>query len=199
MLKAKNCFFIEYPQMHNDKIRYGTLELHDYTDIKPEWKLILHGEVISVPEGFTYDWDQDIKIGDRIYFKYNVANPNNITEIDGKKYLRVDAFGIFAYVRDGKIYPFGDYSLSKAMFEEHDTVEVEGKEVKGKMVGGLFLVKDIQHDKRLTKIAYTNSDDFSAGDTVLMDRSCDQEYIVEGQKFFVIENRDILGVWIEED
>ena len=196
-MKTNNCFFIEYPKKHEDDIRHGSLILHNYTSIKPEWKLILHGKVIGIPARFDYEFDQEIIEGDTIYFDYLQVQESNMVEIDGKNYLRVDAFKTFAYVRDGVINAFGRYVIGSAIWDEHEVVEVNGKEIRVKTKGNLVIGTEIKYDKRTVNIDYVSKMGeelgLQSGDKAIMLDYCDQKYKIEGKEYFVIEVENIIG------
>lgn len=195
-MTSKDRFVIEYPKMQEDTIKYGTLEIYDYKEIKPEWKLILHGKVLENPLSKKH---QRLKKGDLIYFHYLEADEDNM--IDGM--LLVDAKRVFCYVRDGQIHPYGDYILTVPAYPENtEKIEVDGKEITA-IIGKSGLVEkvDIKHDKRLTKVVYAGENDLGidSGDMVIMTRSSDQFYKIEGKDMFPIPKQEIVGKFCESN
>lgn len=189
-MRSIHRFVIDYPRMQDDMIKHGTLELHDYKDIKPEWKLILWGKVIENP---IHKKHQRLKKGDMIYFHYLEADEDNIVDDT----LLVDARKVFCYVRDGQIYPYGNFLLTIPAYPDNtEKIEVDGKEINA-IVGKSGLVEkvDIEHDKRLTKVMYSGTNDLGIQDEdmVIMTRSSDQFYKIEGKDMFPIPQEEIIG------
>ena len=189
-MRSINKFAIDYPMLQDDKIRHGTLVLHDFKDIKPEWKLILHGKVIHSPVSKKH---KDLKKGDTIYFHYLEADEDNM--MDGM--LFVDALKVFCYVRDGVIHTYNDFVLTVPAYPENtQKIDVDGKEITA-FVGKSGLVEkiDIEHSKNLTRVLHCddNTLGLNPDDVVIMRKSSDQFYKIEGRDMFPIPERDIVG------
>lgn len=188
----KDEFWVNYPKLHKDEAKHGGLIIYKDTSYKPEWNLILHGEIVSLPNGFSgryKDLEGIIQLGDKVYFNYLCADESCMYE----GLLKVPVESVFCYIRDGKINMFGGHVFCVAKWDEHEEVEVEGKIIKAKMSGNLVTGLDIKYDKRQTYIAHIGENtDISVGDLVVMERHCDQKYEIEGKEYFVMHEENVL-------
>lgn len=188
-MKCKDSFVIDYPEQFENHHKHGDLILLSDTNFNPEWKKILYGDVLENPLNIKH---KQLQKGDRIYFHYLISEDEYMHE--GKLLVPVDA--VFCYVRDGKIYPYGEYVLGKPAYPENTTeIEVDGKKIQT-IIGKSGLVEkvDIQHDKRLTKIVYSQDEfEIKAGDMAIMTHASDQFYKIEGEDMFPIPYEELLG------
>jgi len=193
-MKSIHKFKIKYPKLQDDKLIHGTLQLHDSKEFKPEWKLILKGEVIENP---ISDNHEKLEKGDVIYFHYLEADEDNMVG----ETLFVSADKVFCYVRDGKIHTYGEFILTVPAYPENaEKIEVAGKEMNVILSkSGLVEKIDIKHSKKLTRVLYcdNNTLGIEAGDVVIMRQSSDQFYKIEGRDMFPIPPRDIIGKYLD--
>jgi co-chaperonin GroES (HSP10) len=193
-MKTKDHFWIEYPKTHNDQAKVGNLVLFKDPSYKEAWNRILYGNVVEKPYGFSKKYEHlegAVNLGERIYFKYLVAEPENMHQENGKQYLKVPVWDTFCFVRK-EIHTYNDVVLCSPKWEEHEEVEVGDKKMKAKTKGNLVVGLDIKYDKRLVKVEYANSELFKRGDTVVMDRHCDEKYEIEGKEYFVMRESNVL-------
>ncbi len=193
-MRTKDHFWVEYPKTHKDEAKIGSLVIFKDPSYNEVWNRILYGSVAELPLGFSKNYrhlEGVVSVGERIYFKYLVAEPENMYGINGKTLLKVPVWDTFCYIRDG-IKPYNDVVLGKAKWEEHEEVLVGDKKLKAKTKGGLVVGLDIRYDKRLVSVKHTNSNLFADGDTVVMDRHCDEKYEIEGEEFFVMRESNVL-------
>jgi hypothetical protein len=188
-MKCKDSFVIDYPERFDNKHRHGTLELISDVDFEPDWKKILKGEVLENPLSDKY---QKLEKGDVIYFHYLIAEEEYMHEDK----LMVPCESVFCYVRNGDIFPYGEYVLTEPAYpEESEAIEVDGKTIQA-IVGKSGLVEkvDIQYDKRVTRVVYSQSKfEVEPKDMVIMTSHSDQSYDIEGRNLFPIPYEEIVG------
>lgn len=210
MKPIKDHVWVEYPKTYKDEINHGSLVIWKDTSYKPEWNVIQHGTVVQPSNGKTMIENRNIidetQIGDRIYFSYSIPEAGDeFHEEEGERYMRVPLWAIYCTVRNGKIMPMGSCVLTKPIYEDHEEVEVGGKIIRARMKNGLVTGIDITHDKRFTKIAHIGMPlegepelGIKSGDTVMMESDCDNELEIEGEKYFVMKQENILILY-EQD
>lgn len=207
MKPIKDHVWVEYPKTYKDEARHGNLVIWKDTSYKPEWNVIQHGTVVQPSKGKSMIENTGItdltEAGDRIYFNYAIPDAGDeFHEENGKRYMRVPLWAIYCTVRNGNIIPMGSYVLTKPIYEEHEEVEVDGKTIRARVKNGLVVGVDVTHDKRFTKIAHIGIPlegrdvlDTKSGDVVMMESNCDNELEIEGEKYFVMKQENILLVY----
>jgi co-chaperonin GroES (HSP10) len=166
---------------------------------------------------YVSDIPMEIKVGDTIYFHFNTIVPNNkvkIDTVDGKKvyYFKVRVDQIICAVRDGKIIPVSSYTLIEPDKESWDDIL---KPVYSNIKGpdGKYLLKPkeqwiqtkIMPDKRylLGFVRHVGSPmkgdtcDLVTGDKILYRRYADWTNKIEGQEYFAILQRHIIGRFVD--
>lgn len=204
MKPIKDHVWVDYPKTYKDEIQHGNLVIWKDTSYKPEWNVIQHGIVVQPSLGISMIENTGIidhtQTGDKIYFNYAIPEAGDeFYEENGKRYMRVPLWAIYCSVRNGEIIPIGSHVLTKAIYEEHEEVEVDGKLIRARVKNGLVTGIDVTHDKRFTKIAYIGTplsgmDELfvQSGDVVMMESNCDNELEIEGEKYFVMKQENIL-------
>lgn len=204
MKAIKDHIWVSYPKTYKDEIKQGGLVLWKDTSYKPEWNVIQHGTVVQPSQGISMFENKNIidesQVGDKIYFNY--AIPSSGDEFHGEgdgRCMRVPLWAIYCIVRDGQIIPFGSHVFTKAIYEEHEEFEVDGKTVRGRVRNGLVVSVDVTHDKRYTRVVHIGTplegeEDLGIvkDEVVVMESECDNEIEIEGQKFFVMKQENIL-------
>ena len=112
MIRSKSEFWVKYPKMLKNEVKSGNLLLYKDPSYKPEWNLILQGEIASLPSGFSKDGrhlEGILNIGDTIYFDYKCVAEDYIH--DGL--LKVPVEFVFCYIKDG-IRMYNGYVLCVA-------------------------------------------------------------------------------------
>jgi len=204
-MKVKNHVWVEYPKMYDDEIQMGSIILKKDVSYKPDWNKKLHGIITHLAPQISnaLGIQDDLEVGDKIYFHYLVSDEDHILEVDGKKYLRVPVYKIFCYVRDGQITAFGGYVLAKPLFDDDiEDVEVEGKKIKAKMSeSGLVTSLEVDHRKNVSVIHHIGKPladqpelDCKAGDQVFMLVKSEHRYEIEGVEYFIYEQENITAV-----
>tara|TARA_R110000772_G_scaffold33142_4_gene80797 strand:- start:294 stop:959 length:666 start_codon:yes stop_codon:yes gene_type:complete len=217
-MKTPNHTWIKYPKLLENTIQHGSLILDFVPDYHPEWNLILKGEVHSSPEKNDFRIQDKLQDGDVIYFKYIVADEENMheeeiwesTESFGmtvkqkvkRNYLRVPMNDIFCYVRDGEIIPYGGHVLAKSIFDDDiEEIEVEGKMIPAKLSkSGLVTDLDVSFRENLSKIIHIGLPldggeelELSPGEVVVMEKMSHHKYTIEDVEYFVFHQDDILA------
>lgn len=201
-MRTKNHCWLLYPNLLENKIQKGSLSLYLDPSFAPEWHSVLHGIVHDVPETNDFGIQDKLQIGDKVFFKYIVADEENMLKEDGENYLRVPMNLIFCYVRDGVIIPYAGYVLAKSIFDDDvEQVEVEGKLIPAKLSkSGLVTNLDISFKENLSKIAYIGQpiegeEDLGLvpGDVAIMESHNHHRYTIEGVEYFVFHQSDIIA------
>ncbi len=194
-----NYVWVDYPKDRKEEVKVGGICLFQDNTYRPEWHLILHGTVVSVPERFHYPVQEKIRVGDKIYFHYLVPGAENQHD----KKLRVPIEQVFCYVRDGQITMVGGHVLAKAVWDEDiQDVDVDGKTIKARVSdSGLVTSVNVDYRKNLSKVYHIglplkNSPelDCKAGDEVFMKKFSQQKYEIEGEEYFVFTQKELLCV-----
>jgi co-chaperonin GroES (HSP10) len=209
MKQIKDHVWVVYPKTYQEEAKQGDLILWKDVSYKPEWNVIQHGKVIQTSLGSSMIENRGIidetQIEDTIYFNYAIpeAGDEFYTE-DDVRYMRVPLWAIYCSIRKGRIIPIGSHVLTKPIYDEHEEIEIEGKKIKAKIQNGLVVSTKVEHDKRFTKIAYIGTPleggeflGLNSGDIVMMDTHCDNEIEIEGEKFFIMKQENILMKWQE--
>lgn len=205
-MKTPNHVWVKYPKMFNETIETKSgLILSKINDYKPEWHAILHGEVAVLAPKISDDFriQDEIQLGDRVYFHYLVANPDNILEEDGEKFLRVPIYKIFCLVRDGVIIPYGGFVLAKPVYScDISEIDVDGKKIVAKLsASGLVTTTEVSYNKNMSIIHHIGKPlrdapdlEVAPGDKVMMHKNSHQEYEIEGEKYHIYEQQDLLCI-----
>ena len=205
-MKTPNHIWVKYPKMFNETIETKSgLILSKINDYKPEWNAILNGEVAVLAPHIspTLGIDDEILIGDRVYFHYLVADEENILEEGGEKYLRVPVYKIFCLVRAGKIIPYGGHVLAKPVYSDDiQDVDVDGKKVMAKVTkSGLVTEVNVGYIKNSSEVFHIGKPlkgepelGVEPGDIVVMDKHSHNEYEIEGETYHIYEQRDLLCI-----
>jgi co-chaperonin GroES (HSP10) len=195
--------WVEYPRMFEETIETRTgLILTKVNDYKPEWHAILHGIVFAPPSKTKIK--QELLAGDKIYFHYLAADEEEIASHlgNGRKMLRVPESSIFCIVRKGEIIPYGGHVLAKPMYSDDiQEVEVDGKKIMARMSSsGLVTSVEVSFIKNSTVVKHIGEPldgeylEVKAGDTVVMEINSHKEYEIEGEKYHIFEQSDILCI-----
>lgn len=205
-MKTPNHVFVRYPKMFNETIETKSgLILSKINDYKPEWHAILHGEVAVLAPHIspTLNIDDDIQIGDKVYFHYLVADQDNLHEQDGVQYLRVPVYKIFCVVRDGVIIPYGGFVLAKPEYScDISEIDVDGKKIMAKLSpSGLVTTTEVTYNKNMSIVHHIGKPLKNApnlgvkqGDKVMMHKNSHAEYEIEGEKYHIYEQQDLLCI-----
>lgn len=205
-MKTPNHVWVKYPKMFEDKIQLKSgLVLDKINDYKPEWHATLFGEISDLAPFIhpSLKIEDELQVGDRIYFHYLVADEKNIHEQDGEKFLRVPVYKIFCVVRDGQIIPYGGFVLAKPVYSDDvSEVDVDGKKIMAKVsASGLVTSVEVTYKKDCSKIYFIgkplrDAPDLGVvpGDEVMMHKNSHAEYEIEGEKYHIYEQQDLLCI-----
>jgi co-chaperonin GroES (HSP10) len=192
-----------------DTIKYKTLELYVDGDFDPTQHVALSGEVVGVPRALRR-WagkiDPIVKVGDLAYWDYrgiNIDDDSRSVRAGEDIYYRIPYNFIQCVVRDGLVTVMNGRAFCQAIFDE-DVVEIEGvgdELVKAKMTeSGIITEINVKHNLRKATLAMLGlpvGGDFTLnaeiGDTVFYHPYADDEYTIEGEKYFVINQEDLLA------
>ena len=178
-----------------------TIELSNgnklYLDVtyNPEQHVVICGEVVATP---NTKWckrtdghyiRQELNIGDKIYFNYlTVGNENKINDEDNCYMLNLEM--VFCYVRNGKITATSNHVL----------VQPKPKE---KKIGSIY-VPESGNDEINGILRYIGTPkknfekpDVVPGCLVAFEETYAFENEIEGEKYYVMQQDDLLGLIVE--
>ncbi len=183
-MQSPTKIIVSVEKQFNDEVTTDSgIKFYKDTTYKPEWNVVSHGKVEAiarrVPKDFTVDgFYNTVEVGDTLYFHYLVVMDED-NRIDKNLYL-VDYFQALATVRDGKIYPVGEHILIEPLDAEvtHD----------------FLVIPEMMKKRQTTKGRVFSSNDPSIpnGSIVEYEELGKFENEIEGRKFFVMYNSNIL-------
>jgi co-chaperonin GroES (HSP10) len=171
------------------------------------------GVVVSTPLGYDDHFlisriHKDLVVGDKVYFHYNSIDEDTRIEIDGDTLYYVPYDMIFCAIRDGEPYMIGGRVLCEPYYDK-DLVEIEhlGTKIRAKISpSGLVTTvtgwnPDSEDGHNLSKavLAYIgkpligdNELPVKKGDVVYYLKNADFENYIEGKKYFVMMQEDLI-------
>lgn len=170
----------------NDEIDFNGQKIYFDPSFNPEWNAFPYGTVVSPPARNPLISDtfvHNVQKGDKLYFNYNVTfDKDNLIEHDGEEYWLVDYYNALAIVREGKIIPVGD----------HIIVEKQEEEV----THSFLIIPEIANKKVVNtgKVAASNDPSIPEGSEVTFDEIGMFENEIEGKKYFVMYNHNIMYI-----
>lgn len=243
MFKAfQNFIIFKTTELFNDKVSYkgiGGVELYIDPSFDPAKHVRIYGEVVSVPVRmsptipisqesrglpsyhgvapyhykYLSDIEQEVQVGDRIYFHFNTIKQKNFVQVDGKHpdrtwYIKVRMDQVFCVVRDGKIIPIGGHTLIEPDWESWEDIQIPTySELKDKDGNPLLKPKDqwivtksapgyrylkgfVRHVGSALK---GDKCEVREGQRIWYHRNSDFLVKIEGKDFFVIKQRHIIA------
>ena len=239
-----NYIIFKTDTLFNDKVKYkgiGGKELVIDPTFEPAKHVRIYGEVVSVPVSlssgipisqihkglpgyaeqtpFYYktmaDIEQEVRVGDRIYFHFNTIKQHNFVRVDGVHpdrvwYIKVRYDQVICAVRDGKIIPIGGHTLVDPDFESWEDISIPTySDIKGldgkpilKPQEQWIVTKSMPSYKYLTGFVRAvgsplkgDKCEVTVGQKIIYNRNADWMVKIEDQDYFVIKQRHILGRW----
>ena len=181
--------FVSVKQKLSDTIKYGTLELYIDPAFKPEF----HSPVTGIVEGVHDGIDDNIKVGRRIYFDYKSVGPDEQEfMVNGKVVYIIPVYFLLCVIVDGEVKMLGDRVFC-------NSIEVEGSEesecegIIRKSATGIIEAINLKHDLEKAKVAFIGENDLgiSNGDVIYYEKASDDEYEIEGKKYFVMRQENL--------
>ena len=165
------------------------------------------------------DIEPDAKIGDKAYFHFNTISMQNLVREEGKHpdktfYFKVRYDQVICVIRDSRIIPISSYVLVEPDYETMDDILIpvysslkdkDGKPIpmpKEKWIQSKVApdYKDLRGTVRHVGPALKGDTcEIERGDKILFRKNADWMITVEGQKFFAIRQRHILGKFVEDE
>lgn len=254
MIKAfANFIIIKTDVLFNEKTKFkgvGGRDIVFDSSFDPQRHARIYGEVVSLPLHMTripiaqehkglpsYDGESpyhyryvsditpEVKIGDRIYFHFNVIRQHNFVHVDGVHpdrtwYVKARYDQVICAVRDGQIIMIGGHTLIDPDFESWEDISIpipqmgfDGKPMTNKDGSPIMKPKDqwlvrkaFPTYKYLTgfvkKVGTPLKGDtcqIKEGQKILYRRNADWMVKIEDRDYFVIKQRHIEGRWEEEE
>lgn len=177
---------VKFEKRLNDELDFNGGKLYLDPTYRPEHNAFPYGVVVSPPkrnpslmeEAFHYN----VQSGDKLYVNYGVLmDLSNCIEHEGEEYWMVDYYMALALVRDGQVVPVGNHILIEPMEEE---------------VTSSLIIPEMSRKKIVTrgKVYASNDPEIPVGKTVSFEERGMFENEIEGKKFFVMYNSNILCV-----
>jgi co-chaperonin GroES (HSP10) len=173
----------------------------------PEWKPNEHrkikGIVVETPvhlTGQNRGIKPKVKKGDLVYFHYNTLTEARELKVDGESVYMLEYHRIFCRVKDGKIEMVGSWVLVEGVDKDIQEFDAGGLSVRGKQTrSGLVLVEDgqVAHTGIIAAIAEPNDGepalDVQPGDKVIFEKNSEFENEIEGKKYFLMHQDDLMA------
>jgi len=245
MIKAfQNYVVFKTTSLSNEKVKYKGMELIRDTSYNPKEHTNISGEVVSVPvrlsstlpisqvskglpsyhgaSPYIYRWlsdiEQQVKVGDKIFFHFNTIVPQNIVQVDGERenrtwYIKCRYDQIYCAVRNEEIIMIGGYCLVDPDFQTWEDISIP---TYSNLLGedGKPLLKP-KEQWIVTKTAPTykyllgfvrhvgspvrgDRTEVKVGQKILYQKNADFMINVEGKDYFLIHQRHIYGRFEEE-
>ena len=169
-----------------DTVQYGNMELHIDPMFKPEHNARIYGTVIGIS-----DKEDQLRIGDKVYFHYLVVNDSHAYD----DVYQVHRERIFCYVRD-QIYPLGYWTLCVPFYDDKtDIVNVDGKDIEVIKMGNIVTAVAPRPSAKRTKISRIGKNRLRLkdNDVVYAERGFEFENDIEGTTYYCVKHNDIVG------
>lgn len=242
-MKAFNDFILfKTDTLFNDKVQFkgiDGMQLSMDPTFEPAMHARIYGEVVSIPlrlsknipisqqhrghpgyheeSTFSYqfisDIEQEVKVGDRIYYHFNTIKQKNIIKVEGVHpdrvwHLKVRYDQVIVAVRDGQIIPIGSHVLIDPDFESWSDISVptysnimdsRGKPtvrpknqwlVTKSKPGYKYLTGFVRHVGTPLR---GMKNEIKEGQKIVYHKNADWKVHIEGRDFFCIKQRHILG------
>lgn len=167
---------------------------------------------------FLNDIEQELEIGDRIYFHFNTVKQHNFVQVDGVHpdrvwYIKVRYDQIICAVRKGQIIPIGGYVLVDPDFESWEDISIptysdllgeDGKQILKPKSQWLVKKSAPQYKYLLGFVRHIGSPlrgdkcEVKQGQKIVYKPNADWTVRVEDRDYFVIKQRHIVGRFEEE-
>ena len=153
-------------------------------------------KAVTAFKSWDLDMDLDVKEGDHIYFHHFAAEIQHEYSFNGKDcffmpYVRdmvtYLTTNIYCKVKDGEITMVGDWNLIKP-------IESKSSDVSDTILTPDASLKDKENIGVLKAPSpFLSKEGFREGDTLIMNPDCISTIIIEGNKYFLISDRDVYG------
>jgi hypothetical protein len=242
-MKSFNNFIIfKTDKLFEDHVQYKGVDGKDLffeNGFDPAKHARIYGEVVSLPIRLSHgipisqqtkglpgyheqtpyvyryvsDVEQEVEIGDRIYFHFNTIKNHNIVKVEGTHpnrvwYIKVRYDNVYCAIRDGKIIMIAGNTLVDPDFESWEDISVptysdllgeDGKQmlkpkeqwlVTKSMPTYKYLAGFVRHIGSPLK---GDKCECVPGQKILYHRNADFMIKVEGREYFMIKQRHIIG------
>lgn len=179
---------IDQPYENEVELEGGTTLVYDH-QFNPTQNARIYGTIVAVAPNVSFY--NEVKLGDRVYFHYNVVEDSHI---DGDLY-NVEEDRIFCYVRDGVIYPVNDWAMLRPYEEHNDVIEIKGTKVRARMKGDLVIGLQEKTSAEYAEVAHIgfNEKGLGQGDVVVMEPHFEFKNTIEGEEYFCSKVKHIIG------
>ena len=158
----------------------------------------LKGKVVALPLAVSeniLDVNKHLQVGDTVYFHFNeISQDSRIDDVFDRRLYIVMVDQLFLAIRDGEIKMLNDRVLITPMYDsdvdENTNTKIE-KTASGIVVS---LKREEQHNTKKGVLAHIGQTMLKVypGDVVYYEKDADMEYIIEGTKYLVMTQEDLM-------
>lgn len=199
MIVPKDRVVVRVKSEYKEKLTHGSLELEVSESFAPFAKrkdtfAQTYGEIIAICDKRTGGLPVEVEVGDKVYFHFNAINANSRLDAMDDKIHHILYDHLFCAVRDGNIVMLNSRVLCEPLYEE-------GVENGVRTKNGLVVEINVGHDSKRAVLRHIGNPpevDAKPGDIVHYEKNADFENIIEGTKYFVMFQDDLIAVENED-
>ena len=203
-----NYLSIKVDSLFNDEIKSSTLDLKIRTDLRPTHHTRIYGEVIALPRKYRDDvlpdgevlWSSEgiesfYSIGDKVYFHYNCVLDEG-KKINDNTFL-IPARRIFLKVQCDNIIMSPGFSLGHKKYNDNvEEIELDGKKTMAEVSAETGIIINMFPKPLPSILVIDHSSEYDKlGVMCHMLDDSNMEIEVEDKIYYLIENRDIIGMY----
>jgi len=183
-----NEVYLKIEKETNDTITVNGQELFLDTEFQRMWHARQWGEVRYFPRRFQKEEEDGIELqkGDKVYCHHFLIDNRQPSEIMGELLYFIPYTMCFCVVRDGEIHMLNQYILVKPVLEPEENYMTKS---------GIMIKSEPENMERIGKVVKTNatSEDYGVreGAIVTFLNDSDYEMEIEGEKYWVMRNKEI--------
>jgi len=158
--------------------------------------IVFDGVIAKVPQDLnTPNLKLEVKPGDHVLCHHFLCSPENMVEIEGKRYFMFDYVfdyvtyqlpSVYAKITDDGLEMIGGWNLLTPVKDGHEELRKQGIEIP--------FEKEFQN---VGEVEWCNNElGLKKGDKVAFDKNSDYEIEFGGKKYYRVNNRDIAGVFV---
>lgn len=195
MKVPKDRVVVRVDSEYKEKLTHGNLELEVSETFAPFNKnkhtfAQTKAEIIAICDKRSGGLPVDVKVGDIVYFHFNAINRDSrLDEMDDKiHHILYDH--LFCTVDEGQIRMINSRVLCEPLYEE-------GVEDGVRTKNGLVVEVNVGHDPKRAVLRHIGNPlevDAKPGDIVHYEKNADFENWIEGKKYFVMFQDDLIAV-----
>jgi co-chaperonin GroES (HSP10) len=186
MKTVNNIFYLDIDTEANQKVKYGSLELHVDTTFDElrhavQCGIVKHSPEVLVGEHYGKECP---RVGDKVYFHHRVHGTRHERkwsqkiELNGEQMFWSSYSDLYCIVRDGKVIMLDEWIFVRPVIEE--------------VASPLLLDQTAKVSRKEGVVVHTNAssaeNDIHVGDCVFFQKDADYDMVVEGEKLLRMKN-----------